>query len=142
MRRGYYRWHTADKGFVFIGWTSTIANLPEWGAVDSKGGNNPLVIALADLEETIVFDAVMSQYSYGALDQYHSKGEQLPVPGGYDEAGNLTKDAGKMLTSRRVLPIGYWKGAGMSLLLDILATILSGGLSTHEISKKEAEHAL
>lgn len=30
----------------------------------------------------------------------------------------------------------------MSLLLDILATILSGGLSTHEISKKEAEHAL
>jgi 3-dehydro-L-gulonate 2-dehydrogenase len=40
------------------------------------------------------------------------------------------------------LPIGYWKGAGLSLLLDILATILSGGLSTHEISKKEAEHAL
>ena len=142
MRGGYYGWHTARKGYIFIGWTNTLANMPAWGAVDSKLGNNPLVIAVPYNDEAIVLDTAMSQYSYGALDQYHSKGEQLPVPGGYDEAGNLTKDAGKILASRRVLPIGYWKGAGMSLLLDILATILSGGLSTHEISKKEAEHAL
>jgi 3-dehydro-L-gulonate 2-dehydrogenase len=142
MRGGYYGWHTARKGFVFIGWTNTLANMPAWGAVDSKVGNNPLVIAVPYQDEAIVLDTAMSQYSYGALDQYQSKGEQLPVPGGYDEAGNLTKDAGKILGSRRVLPIGYWKGAGLSLLLDILATILSGGLSTHEISKKEAEHAL
>jgi 3-dehydro-L-gulonate 2-dehydrogenase len=40
------------------------------------------------------------------------------------------------------LPIGYWKGAGLSLLLDILATVLSGGLSTHELSKKEVEYSL
>lgn len=142
MRGGYYGWHAARKGFIFIGWTNTLANMPAWGAVDSKLGNNPLVIAVPYNDEAIVLDTAMSQYSYGALDQYHSKGEQLPVPGGYDEGGNLTRDAGEILASRRVLPIGYWKGAGMSLLLDILATILSGGLSTHEVSKKEAEHAL
>ncbi len=142
MRGGYYGWHTARKGFVFIGWTNTLANMPAWGAVDSKLGNNPLVIAIPYKDEAIVLDTAMSQYSYGALDQYHSKNQQLPVPGGYDEQGNITQDAGKILVSRRVLPIGYWKGAGLSLLLDILATILSGGLSTHEISKKEAEHAL
>ena len=126
MRGGYYGWHTARKGYIFIGWTNTLANMPAWGAVDSKLGNNPLVIAVPYNDEAIVLDTAMSQYSYGALDQYHSKDEQLPVPGGYDEAGNLTKDAGMILASRRVLPIGYWKGAGMSLLLDILATILSG----------------
>jgi 3-dehydro-L-gulonate 2-dehydrogenase len=142
MRGGYYGWHTARKGFVFIGWTNTLANMPAWGAVDSKLGNNPLVIAVPYKDEAIVLDTAMSQYSYGALDQYRSKNQQLPVPGGYDEQGNITRDAEKILASCRVLPIGYWKGAGLSLLLDILATILSGGLSTHEISKKEAEHAL
>jgi 3-dehydro-L-gulonate 2-dehydrogenase len=40
------------------------------------------------------------------------------------------------------LPIGYWKGAGLSLLLDILAAVLSGGLSTQAITKFQKEHAV
>jgi 3-dehydro-L-gulonate 2-dehydrogenase len=142
MRGGYYGWHTARKGFIFIGWTNTLANMPAWGATDSKLGNNPLVIAVPYKNEAIVLDTAMSQYSYGALDLYRLKNQKLPVYGGYDVDGNITQDADKILASRRVLPIGYWKGSGLSLLLDILATILSGGLSTHEISKREAEHAL
>jgi len=142
MRGGYYGWHAARKGFVFIGWTNTMGNMPAWGAVDSKLGNNPLVIALPFGDEGIVLDMAMSQYSYGALDLYVKKGEKLPVTGGYDVNGNLTDDPQKIMDSQRVMPIGYWKGAGLSLLLDLLATILSGGLSTAEISKRPAEHAL
>jgi 3-dehydro-L-gulonate 2-dehydrogenase len=40
------------------------------------------------------------------------------------------------------LPIGYWKGAGLSLLLDILAAVLSGGLSVHEIAQQRSEMAV
>ena len=47
-----------------------------------------------------------------------------------------------ILKSRRTLPIGYWKGTGLSLLLDLLATILSGGLSVSEISKQKEETRL
>ena len=32
-----------------------------------------------------------------------------------------------------MLPIGFWKGSGLSLVLDLAAAILSGGLATHEI---------
>src|SRR5688572_4195257 len=142
MRGGYYRWHAARKGFIFIGWTNTMGNMPAWGAIDSKLGNNPLVIALQYGDEGIVLDMAMSQYSYGALDLYVKKGEKLPVTGGYDTHGNLTDDPQKIMDSQRVMPIGYWKGAGLSLLLDLLATILSGGLSTAEISKRPAEHSL
>jgi 3-dehydro-L-gulonate 2-dehydrogenase len=46
------------------------------------------------------------------------------------------------METMRGLPIGYWKGAGLSLLLDILATILSAGLSTGELSKQEAEYGV
>ncbi len=64
------------------------------------------------------------------------RNEQLPVYGGFDVNGKLTTDPGAIRESRRPLPIGYWKGAGLSLLLDILAAVLSGGLSVHEITQQ------
>jgi 3-dehydro-L-gulonate 2-dehydrogenase len=139
MRGGTYGWRAARKGFVFIGWTNTIANMPTWGAVNSKLGNNPLVIAVPYQQEAIVLDMAMSQYSYGALEFYHMKDQQLPVPGGFTREGQLTTDPGAISQSQRILPIGYWKGAGLSLLLDILAAILSGGLSVAGISRQHVE---
>ena len=68
--------------------------------------------------------------------------EKLLVYGGFDKEGSLTNDPSAILESLRPLPVGYWKGAGLSLLLDLLATILSGGLATYEISKKEVEYGL
>jgi 3-dehydro-L-gulonate 2-dehydrogenase len=70
------------------------------------------------------------------------KREQLPVFGGFDAAGQLTTDAASIIRSQRPLPVGYWKGAGLSLLLDILAAVLSGGLATHQITAQHAEHSL
>ena len=142
MRGGTYGWRAAKKGFVFIGWSNTIANMPAWGAIDSRLGNNPLVIAVPYQNEAIVLDMAMSQYSYGALEVAHLKNEKLSVPGGYDEHGKLAYDPAAIKKSWRALPIGYWKGAGLSLLLDILATLLSGGLSVSEISKDNIESKL
>jgi 3-dehydro-L-gulonate 2-dehydrogenase len=142
MRGGTYGWQAAKAGFVFIGWTNTIANMPAWGAKDSRLGNNPLIFALPFREEAIVLDAAMSQYSFGAMEMAQLKNEQLSIYGGYDINGQLTTDPAAVLQSRRPLPIGYWKGAGLALLLDLLATILSGGLSTAQISTKEVEYGL
>ena len=70
------------------------------------------------------------------------RNEELPVYGGFDTEGAFSKDPAAIIESQRVLPVGYWKGAGLSLLLDLLATILSGGLSTYELSKKNVEIGL
>ena len=142
MRGGTYGWQAAKAGYVFIGWTNTIANMPAWGAKDAKLGNNPLVMALPYKDEAIVLDMAMSQYSYGSLELSAMKNEKLSVFGGFDPEGNLSKDPSAILASNAPLPVGYWKGAGLSLLLDLLATILSGGLSTHVLSKKEIEYVL
>ncbi|MEO5979961.1 MAG: 3-dehydro-L-gulonate 2-dehydrogenase [Chryseolinea sp.] len=142
MRGGAYGWHAARKGFVFIGWSNTMANMPTWGAVNSKLGNNPLVIAVPYKDHAIVLDMAISQYSYGAIESYKIKGQNLPVPGGYDTMGHITSDPSEISKSQRILPIGYWKGAGLSLLLDILGTILSGGNSVADISKQKGETGL
>jgi 3-dehydro-L-gulonate 2-dehydrogenase len=139
MRGGYYGWEAAKKGYVLICWTNTCQNMPAWGATDPRLGNNPFVIAVPYKDESIVLDFAMSQYSYGKLEAFKSEGRILPFPGGYSKSGELTKDPGAILESWRVLPAGYWKGAGMSLLLDILATILSGGRSTHQIKSCVSE---
>jgi 3-dehydro-L-gulonate 2-dehydrogenase len=142
MRGGTYGWMAARKGFVFIGWTNTEANMPAWGAKDFRLGNNPLVFAVPYGDEAVVLDFAMSQFSYGKMEIYQLEHKQLPYAGGFNIKGELTTDPGEVLLTRRALPVGYWKGSGLSLLLDILAAILSGGLSTHEISQKEAEYAV
>ena len=142
MRGGAYGWQAAMAGYVFIGWTNTIANMPAWGATDARLGNNPLVIALPFNKDAIVLDMAMSQYSYGSLELLAMKNEKLPVYGGFDKYGNLSNDPAAILAAERPMPVGYWKGAGLSLLLDILAAVLSGGSATHEISKRKIEYGL
>jgi 3-dehydro-L-gulonate 2-dehydrogenase len=140
MRGGTYGWQAARKGFVFIGWTNTCANTPAWGATDPRLGNNPFVIAIPYKNEAIVLDFAISQFSYGKMETFRNEGKQLPYPGGFNKQSELTTDPGEILETWRALPVGYWKGAGLSLLLDIMATILSGGLSTHEISRSDVEY--
>jgi 3-dehydro-L-gulonate 2-dehydrogenase len=133
MRGGAYGWQAADAGVIAICWTNTLANLPPWGAADPRIGNNPLVVAVPRPHGSVVLDMAMSQFSVGSLESYRRRGEPLPVPGGYDEAGTLTCDAAAIEASRRLLPAGFWKGSGLSLVLDMMAAVLSGGRATHDI---------
>ncbi|MES2646560.1 MAG: 3-dehydro-L-gulonate 2-dehydrogenase [Bacteroidota bacterium] len=142
MRGGYYAWLAAKQNCIFIAWTNTIANMPAWGATDTRLGNNPFVMSIPFNDSAIVLDMAMSQYAHGKLQVYANKNQMLEVPGGYDSQGNLSVDPKEILASDRKLPAGYWKGAGMSLLLDILAMVLSGGKSVAQISESKIEYAI
>jgi 3-dehydro-L-gulonate 2-dehydrogenase len=135
MRGGTYGWQAVDAGMIGICWTNTLPNLPPWGATDPRLGNNPLVIAVPRGGGHIVLDMAMSQFSYGALTSYQKSGQLLPVDGGYDLEGNLTRDPKAIEASGRPLPIGYWKGSGLALLLDLMAAMLSGGQASHQIER-------
>ncbi|MFD1255665.1 3-dehydro-L-gulonate 2-dehydrogenase [Mucilaginibacter terrae] len=142
MRGGTYGWQAAEAGCIGICFTNTIANVPPWGGVEPRLGNNPLVIAVPREGGHVVLDMAISQYSFGKLQQYHAAGNELPLPGGYNKAGELTTNAGEIMETWRLLPIGFWKGSGLSLMLDLLVTILSQGRSTAEISKSKAEYGV
>jgi len=139
MRAGSYGWQAAEASVIGICFTNTIANLPPWGGIDPRLGNNPLVIAIPRNGGHVVLDMAVSQYSVGKLNQYKSNNQELPLPGGYNEEGILSTDAAAILESGRLLPVGFWKGSGLSLVLDLLATVLSGGQSTAKITRSEYE---
>lgn len=108
--------------------------MPAWGGKDRKIGNNPIIFAVPrSNRQHVVIDCAVSQFSYGKIEDCKLKGQQLPVPGGYDTRGNLTTDPAEIEKTWRVLPMGYWKGSGISIALDLIATVLTNGNAVHMI---------
>jgi 3-dehydro-L-gulonate 2-dehydrogenase len=134
MRGGNYGWQAAEAGMIGICWSNTLPNVPAWGATVPLIGNNPLIIAVPRAAGHVVLDIAMSQFSYGALGTHRMRGQELPVDGGYDEAGQLTRDPAAIERTQRLLPIGFWKGSGLAMLLDMVAAMLSGDKATHDFS--------
>lgn len=134
MRGGTYGWQAADNGCIGICWSNTMPNMPAWGGKDRRLGNNPFVIAVPRSNgEHVVIDCAMAQFSYGKIEDCRLKGIELPVAGGYDEKGELTKNPSAIEKTGRVLPIGFWKGSGISIALDLIATVLTDGNSVCKI---------
>jgi len=142
MRGGTYGWQAAEAGCIGIHFTNTIALIPPWGGIDPRLGNNPLVIAVPRQEGHVVLDMAISQYSFGKLMLYKGNNEELPLPGGYDAAGELSTDPAAIIASKRLLPVGFWKGSGLALMLDLLVTVLSQGKSTARITENGVESAV
>jgi 3-dehydro-L-gulonate 2-dehydrogenase len=137
MRGGAYGWQAAEKGFIGICWTNTESCMPAWGAKSCGIGNNPFIMAVPRKEGHIVLDMAMSQYSYGKLQTTRLKDQKLPYPGGFDQEGMLTDNPGEIEETRRILPMGFWKGSGFAVLLDLISALLSGGLTTAGIDKTD-----
>lgn len=143
MRGGTYGWQAADRGCIGICWSNTMPNMPAWGGIDCRIGNNPMIFAVPRSDgRHIVVDCAVSQFSYGKIEQMRLSGETLPVPGGYDSDGCLTADPAAIEESRRVLPMGYWKGSGISILLDLAATVLTDANSVHKVGTFGSETGL
>ncbi|WP_367941673.1 3-dehydro-L-gulonate 2-dehydrogenase [Enterocloster citroniae] len=134
MRGGSYGFQAADQGCIGICWSNTCPNMPAWGGKDRKIGNNPIIFAVPRSNgQHVVIDCAVSQFSYGKIEDCKLKGIKLPVPGGYDTKGKLTTDPAEIEKTWRVLPMGYWKGSGISIALDLIATVLTNGNSVQTI---------
>lgn len=142
MRGGTYGWQAANRGCLAMLWSNTIGNMPAWGGKEPVLGNNPFILAVPREKGHVVLDFSQSLYSYGKLSLHRKSGKSLPYDGGYDPEGNLTKDADAILQTQRLIPAGLWKGSGLSLMLDLMAGLLSGGKSAMEIREKGSETAL
>lgn len=135
MRGGTYALEAAKKGYIAIMWTNTESVMPPWGAKECRLGNNPFVMAVpgAGGGQPIMLDMAISQYAYGKLAMTRLAGKKLPIPGGFDKDGNITDDPGAIEESRRILPIGYWKGSSFSFMLDLLGSMLTGGIGAADL---------
>ena len=140
MRAATYGYHAVEKGYAAICFTNTIPNMPTWGAVDSRLGNNPFVMPFPrKYARHMVFDSAMTQFSYGALEVARLAGERMSVAAGFDKDGLLSDDPAAVLETRRMIPAGFWKGSALSFLLDIFASCITLGRCVADISRLEGD---
>ncbi len=142
MRGGTYGLQAANENCIGVCMTNTKPNMPPWGGREAKVGNNPIVIAIPHQPYPILLDMAMSQFSYGRMEVLEQLGERLPCAGGFNKELQLTDEPGEILESGLALPMGNWKGSGLAMLIDLLVSILSGGLTTRDIGKNDEEYGL
>ena len=142
MRPGNYGLMAIDEGCIGILWTNTVPNMPPWGGRDARLGNNPVVFAVPNGDAPVLLDVAMSMFSYGKLESYARQNRELPVVGGLNKDQQMTTNAAEILETHQCLPIGYWKGSGLSLMLDIVASALSGGRTSREVGELPTETEL
>lgn len=134
LRGGSYGWQAANNGCIGICWSNTMPNMPAWGGKDRKIGNNPIIFAVPRSDGGhVVVDCALSQFSFGKLEEAKLAGKQMSLPCGYNDDDELTNDPAPVMANLRLAPMGYWKGSGISILLDLIATVLTNANSVQKI---------
>lgn len=135
QRAATYTMNICEDNLIGIAWSNTDSNMPAWGSNKINIGNNLLSIAIPYGD--FVLDMAMSQYSFGKLQVTASKGEELAYIGGLDKDGKESKNPGDIINGGLAYPMGYWKGSGLAIALDILAAILADGNTTYDVDKMD-----
>ena len=133
QRAATYTMNICEDNLIGIAWSNTDSNMPAWGSDKINIGNNPLSIAIPYGD--FVLDMAMSQYSFGKLQVTASAGEELAYIGGLDKDGNESKKPEDIINGGLAYPLGYWKGSGLAIALDILAAMLADGKTTYDVDK-------
>lgn len=142
LRGGTYGLQAARQDCIGICATNTKPNMPPWGGRKAMIGNNPFIIAVPHDPYPVLLDMAMSQFSYGKMELLSRQDQKFSYPAGFDRDFSLTKDPGEILASELALPMGYWKGSGLAIMIDMLVAVLSDGLTTGDIGQLEDETAL
>jgi LDH2 family malate/lactate/ureidoglycolate dehydrogenase len=129
-----YANRAAQAGFIGICTTNAIPTMAIGGATKAVIGNNPLAIGIPGTNpgEPIILDMAMSQAAVGKVSTWLREGKVLPGNWGLDAEGKPSNDA-KAILEGAVLPMGEHKGAGLSVMFELLTAALAGAAFTQQI---------
>src|SRR5271155_4899712 len=100
-------------------------HLPAWGSSESLLGTNPMAVAVPAGEEApIVLDMAPTVAAYGKVRLKAQRGETMPIGWMIDREGKPLTDP-KRADEGHLLPIGDYKGSGLSLVIGLLAGALN-----------------
>jgi len=108
-------------------------HLPPWGGVEMLLSTNPIAVAIPAREEPpIVLDMATTVAAYGKVKTAAQRGETMPVGWMIDAEGNPLTDP-QRADEGFLLPIGGYKGYGLSLVFGLLAGTLNGAACGRDV---------
>lgn len=119
-----YALEVCAQDMIGLAYTHATARLKTPNAPRPFLGTNPICFAapMAN-EEPFCFDAAPTAFSFNKVKQYGEIGRSLPPDVAADRNGNVTLDPS---LADQLLPIGDYKGYGLSLMVEILCGLLAG----------------
>jgi LDH2 family malate/lactate/ureidoglycolate dehydrogenase len=131
---GFYTRYAAERGFLALAMSSTSPSVVPFGGRTPRIGNSPMSFAAPGVTDPeLVMDMAQSMTARGRIKVALEKGETLPEGWAIDRDGNPTVDPAEALAGA-VLPSGGHKGSAMSLMVEMLASGLTGAHLSQEIN--------
>ncbi|MCM8790602.1 MAG: Ldh family oxidoreductase [Candidatus Omnitrophica bacterium] len=120
----YYALEIAKHDMIGFSFTNTDALIKPHGGKEPFLGNNPIAFTVpCEDEEPLCLDMATSVVTFNKIRQLRDSGLEAPPGVGADRNGVETTDPHKITT---LLPIGGYKGYGLSLMIEVLCSLLTG----------------
>lgn len=121
-----YLLQAVERGFMALVFTNASRAMPPWGGRDPFLGTSPFAAGVPGGDNgPFILDMAPSVAARGKIRKALRLGETIPEGYALDEQGRPTTDPAEALKGV-VLPIGGPKGAGLSMLMDLLAGVFPG----------------
>lgn len=124
---GIYGHMATVRGMIGICMTNVVPNMVATGGSKPITGNNPIAFAIPTCEAfPFVLDISLSHVSGGKLLLASKEGKKIPIDWATDAEGRPTDDP-DVAFKGFLLPVGGYKGLGLSYVVDILSGLITGG---------------
>lgn len=122
-----YLLEAIDAGHAAFVFTNASPSMPVWGGRTPFLGTSPFAFGAPGGEGSppIVLDMATSVVARGKIRRAMQAGEPIPAGWALDIDGRETTDARRAYEGI-VLPLGGAKGSGLSLMMEVLAGVMSG----------------
>ncbi len=138
---GYYASRIADAHMAAVGVVAGVPNMAYAGAKGAAVATSPLAVAVpAGKHELVLLDMATAVMALGRIAQLKAAGKELPPGVALTAEGEPTTDPA---LAKVPTPVGGAKGAGMSLVFEMLASGLAANpivASYHSGSKEGRRH--
>lgn len=119
-----YALEACAQDMIGLAFTHATARMKTPNAIRSFLGTNPICFAAPmEGEGPFCFDSAPTPFSFNKVKHYAEQGERLPADVAADRDGHMTLDP---QVAEQLLPIGDYKGFGLSMMVDILCGLLAG----------------
>jgi LDH2 family malate/lactate/ureidoglycolate dehydrogenase len=117
-------------GCIGISMTNAGPEMAPWGGIEAVLGTNPWAVAIPTGDGPdampIILDMAITMAGKGMMRWLMRDGKKMPLTWAITKEGRFTDDPAAAMDGT-LLPIGDYKGYGLSLITDVLTGVLGGG---------------
>jgi LDH2 family malate/lactate/ureidoglycolate dehydrogenase len=117
------------EGCIGLSMTNAGPEMAPWGGIDGVVGTNPWAVAIPTADDPqampIILDMALTTAGKGMMRWLMRDGKKMPTNWAITPDGHATDDPAAAMEGS-LLPMGEYKGYGLSLVTDVLTGVLSG----------------